>query len=476
MLTWHNDNARDGQNLNETILTTSNVNQTLFGVKFSYSVDGQLYAQPLYVPNVKISGVTHNVVYVATENDSVYAFDADGTVTTPLWKTNFLSTGTTTVLSSELGCGLISPNIGITGTPVIDPRTNTLYVVAATRKSGSDSLKLHALDITTGKDKFGGPVTISANVSGVSFAASHQLQRPGLLLVNGTLYISFGSHCDIPTYHGWLLAYSAATLTQTAAFLVTPKGSDGAIWNGGAGPSADSSGNVYVTTGNGTFDANKSGKDYGDSFLKFNSTLSLLDYFTPFNQGTLNSTDLDVGSSGVVLPPDQTGAHPHIMISAGKEGRIYVVNRDSLGHFHAGGDSQIIQSLPGALPSGTWTTAAYWNGNVYYAASSNVLKQYTLTGGLLSSAPVHTSAETFVQPGATPSVSSNGTINGIIWLIDLVQSSAVLRAYDATNVSNKLFDSGGAVTSPAVKFAPPTIANGKVYVGTQTQLVVFGLL
>jgi hypothetical protein len=476
VLTWQNDNARDGQNLNETILTTSNVNQTHFGVKFTYSVDGQMYAQPLYVPNVTISGVKRNAVYVATENDSVYAFDADGSVTTPLWKKSFLSTGVTPVPSSESGCNSISPNMGITGTPVIDPATNTLYLVAATRQSRADSLKLHALDITTGKDKFGGPVTISASVSGVKFSASHHLQRPGLLLVNGTVYIGFGSHCDTPTYHGWLMAYNATTLKQTAVFLTSPKGSDGAIWTGGAGPSADSSGNIYVTTGNGTFDANNGGKDYGNSLLKFNSALALLDYFTPFNQDSLNSGDLDLGSTGVVLPPDQTGTHPHIMITAGKEGRIYVVDRDNLGHFQVGSDSQIVQSLPGALPAGTWTTAAHWNGNVYFAAFNEPVQQYTLTGGLLSSTPVNTGADTFGVPGATPSVSSNGTANGIVWLIDPQKSGAVLRAYAATNVSTKLYDSGVTVTSPGVKFAPPIVANGKVYVGTASQLVVFGLL
>ena len=476
VLTWHNDNARDGQNLNETVLTTANVNATQFGKVFSYSVDGQIYAQALYVPNVTVAGFgTLNVAYVVTENDSVYAFDADGVNKTPLWKTSLLNSGST-ISSSELGCGVINPNIGITGTPVIDPTTGTLYVVAGIKKNGSDTWQLHALDIATGLDKFGGPVTISATVNGVPFDAKHGLQRGALLLANGTVYLPFGSHCDHRPYHGWLFAYNPTTLAQKDAFLVTPNGGEGSFWNGGGGPSADSSGNLLATTANGTFDANTGGADYGDSFLKLSSTLSVLDYFTPFNQSSLNSTDLDLGTGGVVLPPDQTGSHPHIMIGAGKEGRIYVVDRDNLGHFHSGSDSQIVQSIKGAFPQPAYPSGAYWNGNVYFANDADVLKQYTLTGGLLSTTPAKKSTDKVAYPGSTPSISANGTTNGIVWLAVNSRGGAALRAYNATDVSHKLYDSGTAVSVAATKFSLPTVANGKVYVVTKSELVVFGLL
>ena len=483
VLTWHNDNARDGQNLNETVLTTSNVTQTKFGKKFSYSVDGNVFAQPLYVPNVTVPGFgALNVVYVATENDSVYAFDADNTVKSALWKTSFINSakGITTIPSSEVGCGFISPNIGITGTPVIDTTTDTLWVVAGTRQSGGDSWKLHALDITTGADKFGGPKTISATASGVSFNPKYQLQRGGLLVANGNVYISFGSYCDFGTYRGWLMAYNDTSLSQLAVFLVTPNGKDGSVWNGGGGPSADSSGNIYVTTANGTFDVNTGGTDYGDSFLKFNSGLSLLDYFTPFNQANLNSSDLDLGSGAVVLLPDQTGSHPHAMVGAGKEGRIYVVNRDNLGHYCNGclSDTQIVQSIAGAFPQEAYPSGAYWNGNVYFASQNDVLKQYSVSQSLLSTTPVAKAKDTIGSRAATPSISANGTTNGIVWIINAKtkNSAANLMAYDATNVSTKLYDGTGVITSSATRFSVPTVANGKVYVGTKTQLVVFGLL
>ncbi len=480
VLTWHNDNARDGQNLDETLLTLDNVNQAQFGQLFSDHVDGIPYAQPLYVLNVSIpNSGTHNVVYVATEHDSVYAFDADGPTRTALWKKSYINptAGITTIPTSDLGCANIGPEVGITSTPVIDPTTNTMYVLPVTRENGNDVLRLHALDITTGVEKFGGPVTISAMVNGISFDPSQQAQRPSLLLANGTVYIGFGSYCDNTPYHGWLMGYSAATLAQTSVFLVTPHGTQGAIWNGGAAPAADSMGSIYVTTGNGTFDANKSGgKDFGNSFLKLSPTLSLLDYFTPFNQASLDTNDLDVGAAGVILLPEQAGAHPFIMISAGKEGRIYVVDCDNLGHFHSGSDSQIVQSIPDAFRNGTWATATYWNGNVYFGAYRDALKQYAVTSGRISSNPIAQDTDLISYAGATPSVSANGNTSGIVWLVDNKSTGAVLRAYDATDVSHKLYDSGPTLKAFAVKFAPPTIANGKVYVGTRSALVVFGLL
>lgn len=478
VLTWQNDNARDGQNTNETLLTPANVNQRTFGLQFTRSVDGNIYAQPLYVPNVSVVGFgLRNAVYVATENDSVYAFDADGVIPTPLWKTSFVNptAGITAIPSTESSCFNITPTYGITGTPVIDPVTNTLYVVAATQQHGTDFLKLHALDITSGKEKFGGPVTIAPKGI-LPFAPKQQLQRPALLLANGNVYIGFGSHCDNEPYRGWLFAYNAATLAQTAVFPVTPKGKDGSLWNAGAGPAADATGNIFVASANGTFDANVGGKDYGDSTLKLSPTLAVLDYFTPFNQAYLSSTDTEIGSAGLVLLPDQTGAHPHIMVTAGKEARIYVVDRDKLGHFHAGSDSQIVQWIQKAFLDEATTSGAYWNGNFYFGIAADVLKQYSVTAGLLSTTPVKKAADTIIYPGATPAISSSGTTNGIVWLVNGKQTGIVLLAYEATDVTHKLYDSGGAVKTPGTKFSPPTIANGRVYVPTQNQLIVFGLL
>jgi hypothetical protein len=478
VLTWQNDNARDGQNTNETLLTPANVNQTTFGVVFTRSVDGNLYAQPLYVPNVSVAGFgVKNVVYVATENDSVYAFDADGITSTPLWKTTFVNPtgGITPIPEAESQCTNISPWYGITGTPVIDPATGTLYVVTATKEHGTDLFKLHALDITSGKEKFKGPVTISPKGT-VKFVASTQLQRPALLLANGNVYIGFGSHCDNEPYRGWLFAYNATTLAQTSVLLVTPNGKDGSLWNAGSGPAADASGNIFISTSNGTFDANVGGKDYGESILKLSPTLSVLDYFTPFNQSYLNTSDTEIGSAGLVLLPNQSGAHPHVLVTAGKEARIYVVDRDKLGHFHAGSDSQIVQSIQKAFLDEATTSGAYWNGNFYFGIAADVLKQYSVTAGLLSTTPVKKAADTIIYPGATPAISSNGTTNGIVWLVDGKLTGIELLAYEAADVSRKLYDSGGAVTAAPTKFSPPTVANGRVYVPTQNQLVVFGLL
>lgn len=478
VLTWHNDNARDGQNLNETLLSPANVTQTKFGKKFSRSVDGNVYAQPLYVPNVTLPGFgALNVIYVATMSDSVYAFDADGLVTSPLWKTTFTNPakGITTIPTSETGCNNTGKQIGITSTPVIDPTTGTLYVVDGIQTKGADSWQLHALDITTGLDKVT-PVTILPSAPGVTFQPKYQGQRGALLLANGNVYVGFGSHCDIEPYRGWLMAYNAATLVQVAQFLVTPKGTEGSLWNGGAGPAADSAGNIYVITANGTFNANTGGQSYSDSFLKLGPTLTVVDWFTPFNQAYLSSHDLDLGSSGVTLLPDQAGAHPHVMISAGKEGRLYVVDRDNLGHFHAGSDSQIVQSIAGFFPNEVMATAAYWNGFVYFATTSDVLKQCSLSNGLVSSTPVHKDTVKVPYTGATPSVSANGTANAIVWLLLNKGAGARLRALDATNVSHKLYDSGTAAGTAGIKFTTPTVANGRVYIGTSDHLVVFGLL
>lgn len=497
VLTYHNDLGRTGQNLNETLLTPANVTPPTFGKLFSDSIDGQAYAQPLYIPNLTISGQgAHNVVYVATENDTVYAFDADR-VGSPLWHTSLLLNGGSAVSSGDTSCGQIVPQIGITSTPVIDLNSNTLYAVAMTKEGSSYFQRLHALDITTGQEKLGGPVVITATVTGsgagssggkITFDALSQLNRPGLALVNGIVYIAFGSHCDVFPYHGWMFAYSASNLGQIAVYNTTPNGSQAAIWQTGDAPAVDSGNNLYVMTGNGTFDADGGGVDFGDSFLKLTmsgSSLGLSDYFTPFDQANLDSSDQDVGSGGPLVLADQPGTHPHLLVGASKPGTIYLLNRDNMGHYCSGcsSDTQIVQSLPGAIRS-SFGTPAYWNGNVYFLGSGDALKAFSLTNGLLSTSPTSHAVNGFGFPGATPSVSANGTINGIVWALqnDAAGSGpAVLHAYDATNVATELYNSNQAAAGRdtagfAVKFTVPTVVNGKVYVGTATELDVFGLL
>ena len=502
--TYHNNKQRTGNNLLETILTPSNVNSTQFGRLFSQPVDGFVYAQPLYVPNLTLSGKTHNVVFVATMNDSVYAFDADsnsGTNASPLWKSSFINPpNVTTVPTSDVNCtDLITTQIGIMGTPVIDTATNTLYVIVRTKESGAWYQRLHALDITSGAEKFGGPVVIQATVAGtgtgsvngsISFDAKIQNQRSALLLQNGDLYIAWASHCDDGSYHGWLMAYDKKTLAQEAAWLTTPNGSEGAIWESGSGPAGDKLSNTYFATGNGTFDANTSGSDYAQTIVKLgpvsNGTFRVLDYFTPYNGPSLDNGDFDIGSGGVMLLPDQTnGPHVHLLVQGDKVGNIYLVDRDNMGHFNSQNNNQIVQYLP-AVETGLWNSPAWWNNNVYVGASGDSIKAFSFktTTGLLSTTPTSETAKTFAYPGTTPSISANQTTNAILWAINNAtyknNKGAVLYAYDATNLATEFYNSNQNASrddpGPAVKFTVPTIANGKVYVGTQTQLSVFGLL
>jgi hypothetical protein len=499
VLTYHNDNQRTGQNVNETALTPSNVNSTQFGKLFSLPVDGQLFAQPLYVPSLTIGSQVHNVLFLATQHDSVYAWDADTASTTPLWQTSFINptAGVTTVPCGEAAsgdCSTIYPEFGITSTPVIDSSTGTLYVVAITKEvSGTTTsyvYRLHALNITTGAEKFGGPVVLQASASSssgtVTFVPKQHMQRPGLLLANGVVYIGFGSHGDTDPWYGWLLGYNASTLQQVIALNTAPNGGGGAIWQSGCAPAADTSGNIYFITGNGAFTANTGGVDYGDTVVKLNSGGTVLDYFTPYNQAALDAADEDLGSGGLVLLPDQTGTYAHVLIGAGKQGVIYSVNRDGMGKYNTAGN-QNIQSLIGLSGGGAFGSPAYWNGNIYYAAWNDNVRAFQVTNGTLALSS-H-SVITLAFPGATPSVSANGTSNGIVWVIqvnvpnDTVITSppaAVLRAYDATNLDIELYDSTQAGTRDtaggAVKFVVPTIANGKVYVGNSNQVTVYGLL
>jgi hypothetical protein len=494
VLTWHNDNSRTGQNLHETTLTLANVNSTMFGKKFTLSVDGEIFGQPLYVPNVTIPNQgTHNVVFVATENDSVYAFDGAGSPTTPLWHASFTNAGAgiTAVPCGDTTVCTIAPVIGITGTPVIDNSSHTLYVVAFTKENGVYFQRLHALDITTGKEKFGGPVVIQATVPGtgtgsfsseVIFDPLVQSQRSALLLANGVVYIAWASFGDKNTYHGWVMGYDAKTLAQTAVFVDTPNGAQGGIWQSAGGLSADTSGNIFLQTGNGTFDANTGGADYGDSFLKLNATgLSVTDYFTPDNEATLDTSDLDLGSTAGLMVPRQAGSFPNEVIGAGKQGIIYVVNRDNMGQFDPNAN-HVVQTLTGSI-AGYFGTPAYFNGAVYFSGQGDFLGRYTLRSGLLSTAAVSKSPAT-LKSGCTPSISANGSTNGIVWAIDAPMTTAVLHAYNAANVSKELYNSTQNATrdnmGAGIRFSVPTVANGRVYIGTRkgatNSLLIYGLL
>jgi chitodextrinase len=507
--TFHNDNLRTGQNLNETVLTPANVNSLQFGLLYSYPTDGISHASPLYVANVNIPGKGfHNVVYVATEHDSVYALDADGLSTTPLWQVSFLKSGVTTVPASDTGeTGDISPEIGITGTPVIDQNSGTLYVVAKTKEgSGGNASyvqRLHALDITTGAEKAGSPVVLQATVPGsgsgssggqLAFNSLRENQRPGLLLSNGVIYVGFASHGDILPYHGWVLGYNASTLQQVMAYCDSPNGAQGGIWQSGIGLAADATGNVYFMTGNGTFDANTGGGDYGDSFVKLSPAGTVVDYFTSHDQDIMNSNNWDLSSSGPMLLPDQPGMVPHLLVGAGKTGTVYLVNRDSMGFYNANNDNQIVQSLVNAFPNGTpepgnYSAPVYFNGSVYFSPINDQIQAFQLSNGRLSTSPTSRSPELYPYPGGWLALSANGSSNGILWAIQRNNATTmdpgatapgVLRAYMATNLSTELYNTSQAGSRDtldfAAKFTVPLVANGKVFVLTNSRLMVLGLL
>jgi len=519
VLTQHNNNARTGAYTTETILTPANVNQNTFGKLFTYPVDGRIYAQPLYVPNVTIPGKgTHNVIFIATEHDSVYAFDADsngGANSSPLWKITLLDAahgaapGATTVPNTDISSQDLVPEIGITSTPVIDLTTNTIYVVGKTKEGTTASpiyvQRLHALDITTGAEKLGGPKTISGSVNGtgngsvggvLSFDPKWQMNRSGLLLQNGIIYIAFGSHGDNGPWHGWIFAYNAANLQQTSVFCTTSNSSGSGIWMAGTGLAADvvdpvnkPYGRMFVPTGNGTFNAAPpytNSMSYGDDILRLdlsNGVLTVQDSFTPYNQADLNARDADLASGGVLLLPDQSaGGHTHLLAQAGKDGTIYLVDRDNMGGFNSTTDN-VVQEIVGQS-GGMWSVPAFWNNTLYTWGKLNYAQAFSLTNGRLSSTPVATGTEFSNYPGATPSISSNGNTNGIVWAIRTeyyyIPSNAILHAFSAANLSTELYHSAQNPARDAAgmanKFAVPTIANGKVYVGTASELDVYGLL
>ena len=470
--TSQNDNARTSANTRETILTPANVNAARFGKIFALEVDGDVYAQPLYLADVDVPGKgRHNVVFVATEHDSVYAFDADGRSRDPLWHASFLKSGVYTVPAGDVGCGFIRPEIGITPTPVIDLSSGTLYVLARTRESlgllRSERYvqRLHALAITTGAEKFGGPAVIEA----AGFDPVRELPRAGLLLANGQVYLTWGSSCDIGPYHGWVMAYDARTLTQNAAFNTSPGAAESGIWQSDNAPAADEQGNVYVVTGNGKFNR---GRDFGDTLLKLHSdgrALAVRDSFTPANQAELNAQDLDLGSGGPMLTPDG------LVLAGGKNGALYVLDRSKMA-----APRQIFE-----FRDGIYAAPAYWNGHVYILASGDCLSDFALQAGGLSEKPLATGSHRFGNPGATPAVSANGSAHGIVWLIETktwngADRPAVLHAYDALNVAHELYNSEQNPTRDragrTLRFTIPTVMNGRVYVEAKGEVDVYGLL
>ncbi|WP_075645324.1 PQQ-binding-like beta-propeller repeat protein [Caballeronia mineralivorans] len=495
--TYHNDIRRTGQHLNETALSPATVNSTTFGKLGFYSVDGPVDAEPLYLASMTIAGGTHNVLYVATENASVYAFDADaGTV---LWKTTTLATGETP--SDSLGCFQISPTIGVTATPVIDRShgpNGVMYVVGMSKDAGGAyHQRIHALDVTTGAELLGGPTEITASYPGtganssngrVIFDPKQYAERQSLLLLNGVIYTGWTSHCDIQPYTGWVIAYSADTLKQTSVLNLTPNGSGGAIWMSGAGMASDGS-SIYLLDANGSFDAtvNAAGVqisgDYGNAFLRLGTTtgLTVADYFEASNTIQESSADEDLGSGGALVLPDLTdagGTVHHLALGAGKDSIIYMVNRDSLGKYNPVADA-IYQELAGQISGPVFSMPAYFNNTVYFGAWGDKIKAFAISGARLSTAPVNQTSNSFGTPGATPSISANGASNGIVWAAEN-GNIAVLHAYDATNLAKELYNSSQAGSrdqfGPGNKFITPMIANGKVYVGTSTGVAVFGLL
>lgn len=497
VITYHYDNQRTGQDLNETALTPSNVNSTKFGKLGEFAVDGKVDAQPLYLSNVNTpSQGKKNVLYLATEHDSVYAFDADSAgASAPIWKVSLLATGESP--SDDHGCFQVTPEIGVTSTPVIDRSRGAIYLIAVSKNSsGQYFQRIHALDLTTGQELLGGPKTITATYPGTGAGSSggntvfnpgQYLERPGLLEVNGIIVTTWGSHCDQTPYTSWVIAFNASTLAETSVLNLVPNGSDGGIWMSGAAPAADATGSIYFIIGNGTFDTALDGSgfplnhDCGNCFVKVSSSapLSLLDYFTPSSTVAQSNADTDFGSGGPLLLPDvkdASGATRHLAVGAGKDANIYLVDRDNMGKFNAA-QNQIYQQISGQLAGAVFSKPSYFNGTVYFGAVGDALKAFPVTSAKLAATPSSRSTHVFSYPGASPTISANGATNGIVWAVE--NNGASLHAFDAANLGNVLYDSsttGGRDSFAGNKFITPVVANGKVYVGTPNSVAVFGLL
>jgi hypothetical protein len=500
--TYAYDNLRTGQNTSEMTLTPANLNSSKFGKLGEFAVDGLVDGQPLLLSNLNIPGSgSKNVLYVVTEHDSIYAFDADSISTTggsTLWHVSALLSGETT--SDARNCSQVVPEIGITSTPVIDRSRNAIYVVAMSKDSqGNYFQRLHALDLTTGKELFGGPTTIQATFPGtganssngnVVFDPKQYKERAGLLQLGGTIYTTWASHCDISPYTAWVIAYNADSLAQSGVLNLVPNGNDGATWMSGGAPGADASGNIYFIMGNGTFDTTLNSSAFpangncGNCFAKISSTapLTLLDYFTPLNTQSESLSDTDFGSGGELLLPDildATGKTRHLGVGSGKDANIYVVDRDNMGKFNANSDN-IYQQINGQLTGGVYSKPSYFNGTVYYGAVGDAIKAFPISAGKLATGPSSQSPHTFTYPGSNPIISASGTTNAIVWAVENTNPVAVLHAYDATNLATELYNSNQAPSGrdnfSNNKFITPMIANGKVYVGTSKSVAVFGPL
>jgi hypothetical protein len=558
VFTHHNDLSRDGVNSQEYALTTANVNTNAFGKLFSCATatpaqaqawQGAVFTQTLWVPSLNINGGVHNVIFAATQHDTVFAFDADANPCVTYWQVNLLdayhggTSGETPVIWNNVGYGYgdIYPEVGVTGTPVIDPTTNTMYLVSTSMISGGPGTpncpsapntlyqRLHAIDLPTGNEKFNAPTAITATIpvvgGTVTFCPQMENQRLGLALASSTVYIGWSAHEDASPWYGWLMGYSAANVQQqVAVFNSTPNAEAGGIWASGGGPAVDSEGNIYVSTGNGNYDATLNGPDnydFGDSVLKLipftgttsnGSNLNLVDWFTPDNQASLSGGDVDLGSGQPIILPDQTsGPFPHLLVQIGKEGVVYLVNRDDMGEYSTTSNN-IAQTFNGS-PSGFYGTPAFWQNTLYFGGSldnpgyGDYLKMFTFdpTTGIFNTTPASQSSHYFEFPGVTPSISSQGSSNGLVWAVEasaygyanpnptdgttycqqvpvpaVCVGPAILHAYDATNLTVEYWNSAMALNNRdqagnAIKFVPPTIANGKVYVSTRTEIDVYGL-
>jgi PQQ enzyme repeat len=503
VLTWHNDNARTGQNVGEKTLTLQNVNPKTFGKLFVIRVDGKVDAEPLYAQGLQIPnrGLS-NVLFVATEHDSVYAFDAD--TGKEFWHVRLLGPGE--VPSDNRGCAQIIPEIGITSTPAIDLHRGphgTLYAVAMSKdQNGRYMQKLHALDIQTGGEEFGGPEEIHATFPGNGAASragteifdpKQYAERAALLLLNGVVYTSWTSHCDVDPYNGWIIGYSAETLKQTAVLNFTPNGEEGSVWQSGAGPAADAQGFIYVMAANGTFDTALDSEgfpsrgDFGNAFMKISLSgdrLSVADYFTMFDVEAENAADADLGAGGpVVLPEmkDASGKSRKLVVGAGKDRNVYLLDRDAMGKFSPQGNRNIYQELEKALKGVRFRgAAAYYDGRLYFGSVDDAIREFRLVDARLLPDPVSLTSTIFGYPGGMPSVSADGSRNGIVWAAENGDTAA-LHAYDASNLAHELYNSNEAPAGrdhfgTGNKFITPMIAHGKVYVGTTDGVGVFGLL
>jgi len=496
VVTQHNDNARSGQNLTESVLTPANVSAATFGLRAVFPVDGKVDAQPLYLSALDMpGGGERNVLYVATEHDTVYALDAD--TGEQIWKVSMLGAGETP--SDDRGCGQITPEIGVTATPVIDRKAGLIYVVAMSMAGGAYFQRLHALDIRSGAEMLGGPQDVQATYPGngdnsldglTTFDPQAYKERAGLLLLDGTLYTGWASHCDTLPYNGWIIAFDAASLGQTAALNITPNGYGAGIWSSGAGLAADSAGNVYLLAGNGTFDTDldengfPDSGDFGNAFLKIATAggPKVVDYFAISDTVTESAGDVDFGSGGALVLPDlvdSEGISRRLALGAGKDKNIYLVDRDSMGKFHPDRNS-IWQEIDGALAGGVFSVPAYFKGQVYVGAVNDHLKAFPLVGALLATTAASQTPGTFEYPGTTPSVSANGLVGGIVWAAEN-GNVAVLHAYDASDLSRELYNSNQAGNGrdhfgTGNKFITPTVADGQVFVGTTSGVGVFGNL